>query len=127
MPPIHPGEILLEDFMKPLGLSQYRVAKAIDVPPRRINEIVQGKRSVTPETALRLERYLGWPAQVWLNLQSHYDMQVTAPKMRRVLSKIMIAPRAGAITVSGPRAGRISRSTAHAGSSKRDDLARCPA
>src|SRR5436309_9966752 len=85
MAPIHPGEILLEDFMKPLGLSQYRVAKAINVPPRRINEIVQGKRAITPETALRLERYLGWPAQVWLNLQSRYDMETIAPKMSKSL------------------------------------------
>jgi addiction module HigA family antidote len=91
MPPIHPGEILLEDFMKPLGLSQYRVAKAINVPPRRINEIVQGKRAVTAETALRLERYLGWPAQVWLNLQSRYEMETTAPKMGDALSHIVAA------------------------------------
>lgn len=91
MPPIHPGEILLEDFMKPLGLSQYRVAKAINVPPRRINEIVQGKRAVTAETALRLERYLGWPAQVWLNLQSRYEMETTAPKMGNALSQIVAA------------------------------------
>src|SRR2546426_5492774 len=86
MAPVHPGEILLEEFMKPLGLSQYRVAKAIDVPPRRINEIVQGKRAITTETALRLERYLGWPAQVWLNLQSRYDMEIIAPKMGKALS-----------------------------------------
>ena len=89
LPPIHPGEILLEDFMKPLGLSQYRVAKAINVPPRRINEIVHGKRAITAETALRLERYLGWPAQVWLNLQSRYDMEIIAPKMRKALVGIV--------------------------------------
>jgi addiction module HigA family antidote len=89
MSPVHPGEILREEFMKPLGLSQYRVAKAINVPPRRINEIVQGKRAITTETALRLERYLGWPAQVWLNLQSRYDMEITAPKMGKALSNIV--------------------------------------
>src|SRR5438874_2378549 len=89
MSPVHPGEILLEEFMKPLGLSQYRVAKAINVPPRRINEIVQGKRAITTETALRLERYLGWPAQVWLNLQSRYDMEIIAPKMDKALSDIV--------------------------------------
>src|SRR4029077_3539658 len=89
MSPVHPGEILLEDFMKPLGLSQYRVAKAINVPPRRINEIVQGKPPITTETALRLERYLGWPAQVWLNLQSRYDMETIAPKMGKTLSGIV--------------------------------------
>src|SRR5882724_1281382 len=89
MSPVHLGEILREEFMKPLGLSQYRVAKAINVPPRRINEIVQGKRAITAETALRLERYLGWPAQVWLNLQSRYDMEITAPKMTKALVGIV--------------------------------------
>ena len=97
MSPVHPGEILLEEFMKPLGLSQYRVAKAINVPPRRINEIVQGKRAITTETALRLERYLGWPAQVWLNLQSRYDMEITAPKMGKALSDI-VAVLTGALS-----------------------------
>jgi addiction module HigA family antidote len=97
MSPVHPGEILREEFMKPLGLSQYRVAKAINVPPRRINEIVQGKRAITTETALRLERYLGWPAQVWLNLQSRYDMEITAPKMGKTLSAI-VAVLTGALS-----------------------------
>lgn len=86
--PIHPGEVLVEDFMKPLGLTQYRLAKEIGVPARRINEIVQGKRSITPETALRLERYLGWPAQIWLNLQSHHDMQRVVGKFTTTLAKI---------------------------------------
>jgi antitoxin HigA-1 len=97
MSPVHPGEILREEFMKPLGLSQYRVAKAINVPPRRINEIVQGKRAITTETALRLERYLGWPAQVWLNLQSRYDMEIVAPKMGKTLSDI-VAVLTGALS-----------------------------
>jgi addiction module HigA family antidote len=86
--PVHPGEILAEDFMKPLGLSQYRLAKEIGVPPRRINEIVQGKRAITPETALRLERFLKWPAQVWLNLQGHYDTQRLVGSLRATLQKI---------------------------------------
>jgi antitoxin HigA-1 len=86
--PVHPGEILAEDFMKPLGLSQYRLAKEIGVPARRINEIVQGKRAITPETALRLERFLTWPAQVWLNLQSYYDMQRVVVDLRSTLRKI---------------------------------------
>ena len=73
--PIHPGEILLEDFMRPLGLSQYALAKAISVPPRRINEIVHGKRAITADTALRLGRYFGTDAQSWLNLQSHYELE----------------------------------------------------
>jgi addiction module HigA family antidote len=71
--PIHPGEVLREDFLIPLGLSEYRVAKDIGVPPRRINEIVKGKRAVTVDTALRLEHYFGWSAEVWLNLQNHHD------------------------------------------------------
>jgi antitoxin HigA-1 len=75
--PVHPGEILLEDFLKPMGISQYRIAKAINVPPRRINEIVQGKRAVTADTALRLARYFGMEAQFWMNLQAHYDLEVT--------------------------------------------------
>jgi addiction module HigA family antidote len=72
---IHPGEILFEDFMKPLGLSQYRVAKDINVPPRRINEIVHCKRAITADTALRLSKFFGTSAQFWLNLQSHYDLE----------------------------------------------------
>lgn len=86
--PIHPGEVLREDFLTPLGLSEYRVAKDIGVPPRRINEIVKGKRSVTADTALRLERYFGWPAEVWLNLQSHYDKQSVQEAMKSTLSGI---------------------------------------
>ncbi len=76
MPPVHPGEILLEDFMKPLQLSQYRLAKAINVYPRRINEIVHGKRAITADTALRLARFFGTSAEVWMNLQSHYDLEL---------------------------------------------------
>jgi len=86
--PIHPGEVLREDFLAPLGLSEYRLANDIGVPPRRINEIVKGKRSVTADTALRLSRYFAWPAEVWLNLQSQYDRQVTESEMRPVLERI---------------------------------------
>ena len=75
MPPIHPGEILAEDFLIPLGISQYRLAKDISVPARRINEIVHGQRSVTADTALRLGRYFKMPPQFWLNLQAHYDLE----------------------------------------------------
>ncbi len=77
-PPIHPGEILLEEFLHPLGLSQYRLAKGISVPPRRINEIVHGKRAVTADTALRLGRFFGTTAQFWINLQSRYDLEVAS-------------------------------------------------
>jgi antitoxin HigA-1 len=86
--PIHPGEVLREDFLLPLGLSEYRIAKDIGVPPRRINEIVKGKRAVTVDTALRLERYFKWPASVWLNLQSHHDQQMAKEAMKSELESI---------------------------------------
>ena len=72
--PIHPGEILLEEFLNPLGISQYRLAKDISVPQRRIGEIVHGKRAVTADTALRLGRFFGMEAQFWVNLQARYDL-----------------------------------------------------
>ncbi len=74
---ITPGEILLEEFMKPLGVSQNRLARAIDVPPGRINEIVKGKRAITADTALRLGKYFGTSAELWMNLQSEYDLRLT--------------------------------------------------
>ncbi len=75
LPPVHPGEILLEDFMKPLGLSQYRVAKDIGVSALRISQIVNGKRAVTADTAMRLARYFGTSADVWLRLQARYNLE----------------------------------------------------
>lgn len=86
--PIHPGEVLRVDFLAPLGLSEYRLANDIGVPPRRINDIGKGKRSVTADTALWLARYFQWPAEVWLNLQSQYDLQVTESEMRPVLERV---------------------------------------
>ena len=74
IPLIHPGEILMEDFLKPMSISQYRLAKDISVPPRRINEIVHGQRCITADTALRLGRYFGVSPQFWLNLQAHFDL-----------------------------------------------------
>ena len=74
--PVHPGEILLEDFLKPMAISQYRLAKSISVPPRRINEIVHGKRAITADTALRLGAFFRMEEQFWLNLQTHYDLEV---------------------------------------------------
>jgi antitoxin HigA-1 len=74
--PIHPGEILLEEFLNPMDISQYRLAKDISVDPRRINEIVHGDRSITADTAFRLGRYFGMSPQFWLNLQSHYDLEI---------------------------------------------------
>ncbi|MDP2916010.1 MAG: HigA family addiction module antitoxin [Candidatus Aminicenantes bacterium] len=75
MPPIHPGEVLIEEFLKPMNITQYRLAKDISVPPRRINEIVHGHRSITADTALRLGRYFGVSPQFWLNLQAHFDLE----------------------------------------------------
>lgn len=74
--PVHPGEILMEEFLTPLGISQYKLAKDIHVPARRINEIVHGKRAITADTALRLGKFFGISPQFWLNLQSHYDLEV---------------------------------------------------
>ena len=91
-PPIHPGEVLREDFLLPLGLSEYRLAHDLGVPPRRINEIVKGRRSLTADTAVRLARYFTWPAEVWLNLQSHYDRQLAEESMQPVLKKIRPCP-----------------------------------
>ena len=76
-PPIHPGEMLLEEFLKPMKISQYQLAKATSVPPRRINEIVHGKRRVSADTALRLGRFFGMEVQFWLNLQARYDLETT--------------------------------------------------
>ena len=74
---VHPGEVLLEDFLKPMGISQYRLAKDIGVLPRRINEIVQGQRAITADTALRLARYFGTSVEVWMGLQADYDVEKT--------------------------------------------------
>ena len=85
--PIHPGEILMEEFLKPMGLSQYRISKDINVPPRRINEIVHGTRAVSPDTALRLSRYFGLSERFWLNLQSRYDLEVQKDILQDRLEK----------------------------------------
>ena len=79
--PVHPGEVLLEEFLKPLGISQYRLAKDTSVPPRRINEIVHGLRSITADTALRLARYFGNSERFWLNLQARYDVEVEKDRL----------------------------------------------
>jgi len=76
LPPIHPGEILQEEFLLPMGVSQYRLAKEIGVSPRRINEIVHGKRAISADTALRLSRYFGTSERFWINLQGRYDIEV---------------------------------------------------
>ena len=79
--PIHPGEVLLEEFLEPMGISQYRLANDISVSPRRINEIVHGKRAVTANTALRLSRYFGTSEKFWLNLQTGYDLDVERDRL----------------------------------------------
>jgi addiction module HigA family antidote len=91
IPPVHPGEILFEEFLKPMGISQYRLAHDINVPPRRINEIVHGKRSITADTALRFGRYFNMSAQFWINLQSHYDLEVELDKLSdRLIREVVI-------------------------------------
>ena len=89
VPLIHPGVILLEDWLKPLGISQYALAKAIDVPPRRINEIVKGLRGITVDSALRLGAFFGTDAQSWVNLQTHYDTEQARTAMADVLGRIV--------------------------------------
>lgn len=86
--PIHPGEILMEEFLEPLEVSQNRLAVAIGVPPRRINEIVQGKRRITADTALRLSRYFGTTDRFWLNLQTRYDLETERDHLGTALDQI---------------------------------------
>jgi antitoxin HigA-1 len=87
LPPIHPGAILLEEFLQPMEISQYRLAKDIGVPPRRINEVVHGKRGITADTALRLSRYFGLSERFWMNLQTRYDLEVEKDKLSGRLEK----------------------------------------
>ncbi len=91
LPAIHPGEILLEEFLNPLGITQYQLAKNISVPPRRINEIVHGQRSITADTALRLARYFGNSERFWLNLQSRYDLELEKDRLgRRLVREVAV-------------------------------------
>src|ERR1700730_17470960 len=96
MSPVHPGEILREEFLEPLGISQYRVAKEVSVPPRRINEIVQGKQAVSADTALRLARYFGTSERFWLNLQARYDLEVEKDRLgNRLRHEVKVLVPAG--------------------------------
>ena len=89
MTPVHPGEILLEEFLRPMGISQYRLAKDTSVPPRRINEIVHGKRGITADTALRLARFFGTSERFWVNLQTRYELEVEKDRLgRRLLDEV---------------------------------------
>jgi addiction module HigA family antidote len=91
LPPIHPGEILLEEFLTPFGISQYRLAKEMSVPPRRINEIVRGTRSITANTALRLARYFGTSERFWLNLQARHDLELEKDRLgSRLQSEVKV-------------------------------------
>lgn len=94
-PPIHPGKILLTEFLEPMGITQYRLSKDIGVTPRRINEVVHGRRSITADTALRLGRFFNMEAQFWLNLQSHYDMEVAIENLQdRLIHEVHPLPLA---------------------------------
>src|SRR5256885_7688923 len=95
LPLIHPGEILLEEFLKPLNIRQYRLAKAINVPARRVNEIVQGKRAISADTALRLSRYFGLSERFWMNLQARYDLEVEKDRLAGRLDREVRAYAAG--------------------------------
>ncbi|QOQ38213.1 HigA family addiction module antitoxin [Trueperella pecoris] len=86
--PVAPGEILFEDFIQPMGITQNKLAVAIGIPPRRINEIVRGKRRITADTALRFGRYFGMSAQFWINLQSHYDLEIARDSLGNELDRI---------------------------------------
>jgi len=92
--PLHPGEILLEEFLEPMGITQYRLAKDISVPPRRINEIVHGLRGITADTALRLARYFGTSERFWLNLQTRYDLEIEKDRLGGRLDEEVLS-RAG--------------------------------
>ncbi len=92
--PVHPGEVLFEEFLTPLGISQYRLAKEIGVPPRRINEIVHGKRAITADTALRLSRYFTTSDRFWLNLQAEHDLEVVKDRLGdRLESEVKVLAR----------------------------------
>jgi addiction module HigA family antidote len=95
--PIHPGQVLMEDFLLPLGLSQYRLADDLSVPPRRINEIVLGKRAIIADTALRLARYFGTTEQFWLNLQTRYDLEIERDRLGpRLAEEVAVLNRTAA-------------------------------
>ena len=95
MAPVHPGEILLEEFLEPLGVSQYQLAKAVSVPARRINEIVHGQRRISADTALRLARYFGTSERLWINLQARYDLEVEKDRLGAALDDIRPLSAAG--------------------------------
>lgn len=100
--PVHPGEILLEEFLKPLEITQYRLAQDIGVHPRRINEIVHGKRAISADTALRLARYFGLSERYWLNLQARYDLEVEKDRLAGRLEQEVRVYSVPAVAAAGP-------------------------
>ena len=106
LPPIHPGEILREEFLLPMGVSQYRLAKEIGVSPRRINEIVHGKRAISADTALRLSRYFGMSERFWINLQGRYDIEVEKDLLADRLDR-EVRPLKGLLRRSGRAPVRV--------------------
>ena len=96
MAPVHPGEILVDDFLKPMGITQYRLAKSIGVSQRRIGQIVAGQRAITADTALRLARFFGTDAQSWVNLQAHYDLETAQMKIPEKINKAVVPYSAAA-------------------------------
>jgi addiction module HigA family antidote len=110
--PIHPGEILLEEYLIPLEISQYRLAKETEVPPRRINEIVHGKRAITANTSLRLAKFFGTSEQFWLNLQARHDLELERDRLAGTLGRIHLfeAPADKSPGVTATTARRRSRS-----------------
>jgi addiction module HigA family antidote len=116
--PIHPGEILLEEFMEPLGVTQYRLAKETNVPPRRINEIVLGRRAVTADTALRLAKYFGTSEMFWLNLQARYELDVQRQKVGAGLAAVRPFTQPPKTPVMLPRSKRALISAAKAGAAR---------
>jgi len=115
--PVHPGEILAEEFMRPLGVSQYRLAKETEVSPRRINEIVQGRRAVTADTALRLAKFFGTSEMFWLNLQARYDLDVQRAKIGTHLASLGSLAQFRQ-TTSRPRAARDLIAAAKSGAAR---------
>lgn len=111
--PIHPGEILLEEYLVPLGISQYRLAKETEVPPRRINEIVHGKRSITADTSLRLAKFFGTSEQFWLNLQARHDLEIERDRLADTLGRIHLfeAPASKSSEPTATKSRGRSRST----------------
>ncbi|MGH3886569.1 MAG: HigA family addiction module antitoxin [Pseudonocardiaceae bacterium] len=115
MSPIHPGEVLLQEYLEPLGITQHRLALAISVPPRRINEIVHGKRRISADTALRLARYFGTTERFWLNLQSRYDLEAERDRLAPTLARLqpLVSAWSRAVHRAGERTVQLAAGLVH--------------